>query len=75
MGTPRIAEMERNNRSVMLCHTIEVIAITGTFMVQAAAGRRTWGYFLIVALLTIAPAIAERSEEHTSELQSPANEN
>ncbi len=59
MGTPRIAEMERNNRSVMLCHTIEVIAITGTFMVQAAAGRRTWGYFLIVALLTIAPAIAE----------------
>src|ERR1039457_2554947 len=41
--------------------------------VAARSGRRAWGRALLMGMMAVALGAQSRSEEHTSELQSPCN--
>lgn len=59
MKQQSLTELERNNKTVMISHMVEVIIMT-TFCVLQAVGRSsTWFYALVVALLGFIPVIAE----------------
>lgn len=59
MSAKAVSDMERNNKTAMYCHLFEALIITGTFISQFLMGSRTFLYALIVAVLAMAPVIAE----------------
>lgn len=59
MKQQNLSELERNNKTVMICHTVEVIIMTTFCVLQAASDLQTWFYVLLAALLGFIPVIAE----------------
>lgn len=69
MNIRTVSDMERNNKMAMYCHLFEALIITITFIGELLIGNRTILYALIVAVLAMAPVIAEfyfwnRDHEH-----------
>lgn len=59
MNGNAITELERNNKTAMLCHLVEAVIIAGTFATEMLMGKRTPGYTIIVVALALAPVAAE----------------
>lgn len=54
-----ISETSRCNRLVTVCHTVEALIITVAYIVEIFKGNRTLPYILLIAGVTLIPAIVE----------------
>lgn len=55
----RDAEMARNNKFVMTCHTIEVCIISLAYILEFIKGARTLGYVILTLVLAAAGPVLE----------------
>lgn len=53
------SEMARNNKTAMICHLLEAVIITVTFISEVLVGNRTVLYALIISALALGPVIGE----------------
>lgn len=53
------SEMARNNKTAMICHLLESLIITVTFIAEVMIGNRTVIYALIITVLALGPVMGE----------------
>ena len=59
MKSNNLSELARNNKVAMNAHTIDVIIMLTFVLLQAQAGMVSFAYFLIVAIVGLAPVVTE----------------